>query len=253
MKRARDRNALRTEVVVTGNDSCTVRSSGLQTIGVPEVEIAGCPEKLKDVATNLVLQIAKNGLDTPGSVVDGKTIGGRFVRSDQPLIEAFRLVRTEPDSSILRIVDLNGSGEGFPRQLVATHLCSTAGAFSNDALRLLLVAVEVWPMDRMSSNAPLGDYEFNPNNFWTWIDLGTVLMRRKQIDDAILHWKTGICLWPRGGKLYASRMVARIEENRGGLSSDLAAREFWSSVTDESISKWCSEMGIELSGAAVSG
>lgn len=223
--------------VLPSGDCCVVRSNGLRQAGLPEVEISDCPLKLKDVVSNLVVQIALNGKDTPESLVEGKTIGGRFVRRDQPLIEAFRFVRGGADLLTLRAVDLDSNGV-FPHRLVATHLCATAGASSRDALRLLLVSIEVWPMDKMASDAPLGDYELNPNNFWSWIDLGTTLEKAGQWDEAILYWRTAVCMWPRGGKLYAARMLGR-----GSLGP---VHDFWQSVSNNTIRSWSAALAVEL-------
>jgi len=229
-------NRVRVDAFPDG-DRCLVRSNGLEEAGLPEVEIAACPVKLKDVADNLVLQVALNGKETPESLAEGKTIAGRFVRRDQPLIEAFRLVRSDGNSSILRVVDLDSTGL-FPHRLVATHLCATAGASSRDALRLLLVSIEVWPKEEVASNAALGDYEYNPNNFWSWVDLGTKLAQTDQIADAILRWKTAVCMWPRGGKLYASRMVGR--------GSQGTVHDLWLSGTNDAIRNWCAQSHVEL-------
>jgi hypothetical protein len=229
---------------------CVVRSSGLQEAGLPEVEIADCPLKLKDVASNLVVQIALNGRGTPESLAEGKTIGGRFVRRDQPLVEVFRLVRSDADSSTLRVVDLHSDGF-FPHRLVATHLCATAGASGRNALRLLLVSIEVWPQEKTASNAALGDYEFNPNNFWSWVDLGTTLSRSARIGDAMLHWKTAICMWPRGGKLYSGRMLGRGAPGSLSRAESRTVRDFWQSVTNDAIRNWCAELAVELPEAAL--
>jgi hypothetical protein len=223
---------------------CTVRSSGLAEAGLAEVEITDCPLRLQDVASNLVLQIALNGRDTPESVADGKVIGGCFTRPDQPVIEVFRLARMSADSLALRIVDVDDRDGMFPHHLVATHLCAAAGRSRDDALRLLLVSIEVWPKEKAASNAQLGDYELNPNNFWAWIDLGTIFSDAERTSDAIAHWKTALSMWPRGGKLYARRMVTRGSPNR-------ATRDFWQSVTTDAIRSWCQELAVELPESAL--
>ncbi len=227
---------------ILDGDRCLVRSNGLREAGLPEVEIADCPLKLKDIASDLVVQIALNGKETPESLAEGKTIGGRFVRRDQPLIEAFRLVLSDRNSSVLRIVDMDSTG-AFPHRLVATHLCAAAGASSRDGLRLLLVSIEVWPKEKMASNAALGDYEYNPNNFWSWVDLGTKLAQTGRTADALLQWKTAVCMWPRGGKLYASRMIGR--NSQGPL------HEFWLSVTNDVIRRWCVQSEVALPESAL--
>ena len=232
--------------ISSGTDGWVVRSNGLRNAGLPEVEISDCPERLKEVASNLVLQIALNGKKDPASLAEGKTIGGRFANPDQPLIEGFRLVRANTDSSVLRVMDLTGVDTTFPRHLVATHLCSTAGTSRRDALRLLLVSIEVWPKERVSSNAALGDFEFNPNNFWSWVDLGTTLAHSKQKDEAIAHWKTAVCMWPRGGKLYATKMLARDSSKTTWAGTDRSEQDFWQSVTNDAIRSWCTELGVEL-------
>lgn len=189
------------------------------------------------------MSLAISSCRSPESLAEGKTIEGRFVRADQPLIDAFRLVRNGADSSTLRIVDLDDSDGNFPHRLVATHLCATAGTSRRDALRLLLVSIEVWPKEKSASNAALGDYEFNPNNFWSWIDLGTIFAETGRIDDAILHWKTAVCMWPRGGKLYASRMVGR--------GSNRAVHDFWQSITNEAIRNWSTELVVDVPESAL--
>jgi hypothetical protein len=239
---------VRVEISHSG-DKCRVSSIGLSDAGLPEVEISSCPARLKDVASNLVRQVALNGLKEPASLAEGKTIGGRFANANQPLIEIFRLVRTEGDAAILRIADLQAGDAIFPYRLVATHLCAAAGSTRRDARRLLLVSIEVWPKEKVASNAVLGDFEFNPNNFWSWIDLGTSLAQANQTDDAIVHWKTAVCMWPRGGKLYAKRMLAK--ENSGWGGRDRLQQEFWQSVTDDAIKVWCKELDVELPEAAL--
>jgi hypothetical protein len=236
--------------VLPDGDRCAIRSTGLQEAGLPEVEISDCPSTLKDVASRLVVQIARNGMATPESLVEGKTIGGRFVRRDQPLIEVFRLVRAGTEGSILRVIDLDGDGI-FPHRLLATHICATAGASRHDALRLLLVSIEVWPKEEVASNAGSGDYEFNPNNFWSWIDLGTSLSRAGRIGDAILHWKTAVCMWPRGGKLYAGRMLGRGAPGSLSSAASRAVHDFWQSVTNDAIRNWCAELAVELPESAL--
>lgn len=236
---------IRVEVLPNGSN-VVVRSNGLAELGLPEVEIAGCPLHLQDVAKNLVRQFALNGRDEPEAVTEGKTIGSRFARSDQVLLEAFRLERSDASSPTLRIVDLENNGRVFPRNLIATHLCATASASPRDQLRLLLVAIEVWPKQSVASNAPLGDFELNPNNFWSWIDLGTLLVQGGQISDALAHWKTAICMWPRGGKMYAARMSGREAANSPGSASPRAVADFWRSVTDGAIQAWACELAVEL-------
>lgn len=192
-----------------------------------------------------------NGLHIPESLVAGKIIGGRFVSPSQPLIESFCFRESEEDLSRLRVVDLADSGTIFPNRLVATRLCAKAGTSRRDALRLLLVAIEVWPKEKTASNAVLGDYELNAHNFWSWIDLGTILFDTGQIEDAVLYWKTAVCMWPRGGKLYASRMVGR--NPTGAVDTHLrrAARDFWLSVTNDAVRVWSAELGVDLPESAL--
>lgn len=239
---------LRIEVLPIG-DTCTICSNGLRSMGLPEVAISECPSKLKDVVSNLVLQIAQNGWETPASLMEGKTIEGRFVRANQSIVEVFRLVRAKQDDTALRVVDLENESI-FPYRLIATHLCATAEFAGQEALRLLLVAIEVWPKQVLASDLPLADYELNPNNFWSWIDSGTALLDNGRLDDAILQWKTAACMWPRGAKLYASRML------RGSSTDPLQspkqrARSFWRTVNNESIVAWCNELSVDLPDSAL--
>ena len=237
--------------IIPDGAHCIVRSNGLRGVGLPEVEISDCPSRLKDVASNLVLQVARNGRDIPESIAEGKTIGGRFMRADQPLIESLRLVRSETDPFVLRIVDLDDNKGAFPHRLIATHLCATAGASPRDRLRLLLVSIEVWPREKSASNSDLGNYEFNPHNFWSWIDLGTAFSRAGRIDDAIAHWKIAVCMWPRGGKLYATRMLARSTSSNWSSPSSDTTRDFWSGVSNDSIREWCAELAVDLQESAL--
>lgn len=241
---------VRVDIFQDGNRS-VVRSRGLRAAGHPEVEISGCPSNLQEVASSLVMQIALNGKETPESLANGKTIGGRFAHIDQPLLESFGLLRVEENSSVLRIVDVGDSDGVFPRRLIATHLCATAGVSRRDSLRLLLVSIEVWPKEKVASTAGLADYELNPNNFWSWIDLGTVLSKTGKIDEAVLHWKTGVCMWPRGGKLYAKRMVERSSSSKSMGASSQAVNDFWKSVTSDTIRNWSSALAVELPESAL--
>lgn len=223
----------------------TVTSFGLREAGLPEVEIIGCPARLCEVASNLVSQIATNGLKEPASLASGKIIGSRFVSSDQPLLEVLRLTKVETQLPTLRVVDLQDDAQGFPHRLVATHLCASAGMSRRDSLRLLLVSVEVWPKEKMASNAALADFELNPNNFWAWIDLGTALAHANQTDNAIVHWKTAVCMWPRGGKLYASKMLSKSQPDPG-WNGNAFSHHFWASVSNDNIRTWSAQLDVEV-------
>lgn len=224
----------------------SIRSSGLSDLGLHDVEISGCPGRLTEVASNLVLQIALNGKKSPESLRDGKTIGGRFAHAKQPLLETFCLRRPNAQSRILRIVDLQDAEMAFPRRLVATHLCASAGTSSKDSMRLLLVSIEVWPKEKVASNAALADYELNPNNFWSWIDLGTTFSHAGHTEAAYEYWKTALCMWPRGGKLYASKMLARLSSKTLVGDKDRLEQQFWHSVSDRSIQSWCVQLDVGL-------
>lgn len=180
-----------------------------------------------------------------------RLLGGRFARADQPLIEFFRLISIGAETPTLRIVDLDDNDGVFPCHLVATHLCVAAGASRRDALRLLLVSLEVWPKEKVASNAALGDYELNTNNFRSWIDLGTIFSETGRIDDAISHWKTAVCMWPRGGKQYAGRIIERGSPNPHSGASSRAVHDFWQSVTNDAIRNWSAELGVELPESAL--
>jgi hypothetical protein len=241
---------VRAEVCADGQ-RFIVRSRGMNEYRLPEVEISECPSNMTEVGSNLVLQIASNTRDAPESLQAGKAVGARFVRSDQQLIEAFRFVQASTDSKNLRIADLEEGRGKFPHRLFATHLCATAGVHPNEALRLLLVAIEVWPREPVASNAALGDYEYNPNNFWSWIDLGTVLSKAGRVEDAISHWKIGVCMWPRGGKFYSARMLAKESQSAWDAANKDVIDEFWRSVTNDSISGWCRTLAVTLPEAAL--
>jgi hypothetical protein len=231
---------------LTSGEGHILRSRGLVTSGLPEVEIADCPPRLREVAANLVSSVAANGASEPESLKVGKLIGARFVSPKQPLVETFRLIKSCADPHVLRIVDREENFTAFPHRLIATHLCATADKNRSEALRLLLVSVEVWGQENAASNAALGDFEVNPNNFWSWVDLGTALADAQELDEAILHWKIAACVWPRGGKLYANRMLERSRSRPAWNSKEKAVLAFWQSVSNDSIKAWCAELRVGL-------
>jgi len=108
-------------------------------------------------------------------------------------------------------------------------------------------------MEKVASNAALGDFRFNPNNSWSWIDLGTVRSQSGQMTEAIAYWKTAVCMWPRGGKLYASRILdpGSTSARTGIEKHDIY--EFWQSVKDANIKNWCLELAVDLDESALSG
>lgn len=59
---------------IPDGDRCLVRSNGLREVALPEVEIADCPLKLKDVASNLVVQIALMAKRHPSRSPKGKQL-----------------------------------------------------------------------------------------------------------------------------------------------------------------------------------
>jgi hypothetical protein len=237
--------------VVPSGSKVVVRTNGLAQDGLPELEIVECPLHLQDVAKNLVQQLASHARDTPESLADGKTIGSRFARPDQQLLEACRLARSEATPPTLRIVDLESNGRMFLRNLIATHLCATASTSAIEQLRLLLVAIEVWPKEGVASNAPLGDYELNPNNFWSWIDLGSVFEQRGELNDALVQWKTAVCVWPRGGKTFATRMLKQEAAASSSTPSQRVTQDFWRSVSNDTIRIWARELDVELPDAVL--
>jgi tetratricopeptide (TPR) repeat protein len=152
---------------------------------------------------------------------------------------------------LLRVTDIDSAADAFPNHLIATHLCATAEALKPEALRLLAVAIEVWPPGSAASDAPAGDAALNPNNFWAWADLGACLSDAGQTKNAIEHWRTAICLWPRGGKALAGTMLEREHARSSIKLASETLLTFWSSVSNDQIKLWCAEKGIDLSDAAL--
>ena len=97
----------------------------------------------------------------------------------------------------------------------------------------------------------MGDYELNPDNFWSWVDLGTKLSQTGRIGDAISLWKTAVCMWPRGGKLYAGRVDGRRSAGSLGGAGSRAVHDFWQSVSNDAIRNWCADLAVELAESAL--
>ncbi len=244
------RRTLAVDVIPLNEGLVQVRSSGLRRSGLPEVEVSSCPHHLTDVAIELVRSIACNGLSCHSSLMNGKTVGGRFVHSDQVVVELFRLVSRADDPNVLQIVDVAQDRADFPHRLFATHLYAAAGRQHGEEIRLLLVSVETWPLERVASVSPLPDYELNPNNFWSWTDLGTRFSQAGMSKEAFEHWKNAVCMWPRGGKMYAAKMLSKCAAGRAdGDVVDSSA--FWRSVNDDNIREWCEERNIILPESAL--
>jgi hypothetical protein len=135
--------------------------------------------------------------------------------------------------------------------MISTHLCATAEENPDEALRLLLVSIEIWALEGEASIAPLADFEMNPNNFWSWLNIGTELSAIRKLEEAADHWKKAMCMWPRGGKHYASRMTERAKSRPAWNDKDRAELSFWQSVSNDAIRSWCQEFDIRLPEAAL--
>ena len=59
-----------------------------------------------------------------------------------------------------------------------------------------------------------------------------------------------MCQWPRGGKLYASRMLSQGALTYLGDASRQTVRDFWQSVTNDAIRQWCMEVELPESALA---
>jgi hypothetical protein len=231
--------------VTPHRDLCTVRSRGLSADRLPELEIAACPQRFQEIAGNLLLQIARKGKDLPDALRAGETIEGRFVRADQPVIESFQLIRVGTDDDVLRVVDRDDETRLFPNHLIATHLYANSRAHPAHSLKLLLVAVEAWPMEKAASNATASDYKLNPHNFWSWIDLGTALLKKGNETETLAHWKIAVCMWPRGGRRFARQFL-----EQDSLKKSVS--DFWRSALEPGvIRQWCVELGVTAEEASL--
>ena len=238
---------IKLDVRPSGEQLCVIRSAGLAQRGMPELEINSCPVHLVRYGSEVILQIAANGLQIAGSLADGKIVGGHLVHPQQDFLERCRLVqRTGPAEVVLRVCDVESSDvDECPRRLLAAHLCALGSLGGAESALHFRLATEEYPIVRAASNAPLSESELNPNNFWAWEGLGSWRAEILRLEDAVSAWKAAVCRWPRGGKFIAGRMAHELE-TLADTPSRAALMNFWNSLSDDSIRAWGLELGIEI-------
>src|SRR5688572_17052801 len=64
--------------------------------------------------------------------------------------------------------------------------------------------------------------------------------------EAIENWKVSACKWPRGALAAASPMFHEASTRKAKREGDVLVAEFWRSINQENIGRWCFERGIDV-------
>jgi len=196
-----------------------------------------------------VLQLAANIFRTPQALAQGKIVGGRFVHPEQDLIEHCKFVELRAGGHpVFRICDVEASNDGeSPLRTICTRLCVFGSRGGVDAREHLLLATAWYPPMFVAANKPLNESELNPNNFWSWVELGNVHAQDLRMDEAFKSWRQAACRWPRGVKHIACRMAhefAKVVEIPD-IESQRAVT-FWQSLSNEQIAFFAREQNFQL-------
>jgi hypothetical protein len=228
------------------DEKLTLSTVGLKTALAQDMQLILCPPKLSEPAERILTAIANYCIATPAAFQSGKKIGAKFVSGKQTLIEAFTFVSSRPDC--LTICDLDENKPSFPKKLFASHFCAAAEVERpiESKMNMLALSIEVWPGSKIASSAPEADSAFNPNNHWAWFDFGCCLAEIGRPLEAIENWKVSACKWPRGALAAASPMFHEASTRKAKREGDVLVAEFWRSINQENIGRWCFERGIDV-------
>lgn len=228
-----------------------LRTDGLSRKGLPELEMLDPPADLLGPVHGIFMALMDGIARSARPAQSGETMGGKFVSQDQTYLETCRLrnVGAGSDPVTLRICDLDDDGNAAPIHLIATHLCSLAeSAKSDEKLRLLTRATEIYPKVVASSEAPLDKWAVNPNNFAAWEGLGNEFAERGDAHKAIQCWRTAVALWPAGGLQLSKELCARLSDGR--LRAEESVRQFWCELSPAKIREFCRELGMRAAALA---
>ena len=108
---------------------------------------------------------------------------------------------------MLRIVDYGEPPEsGLPRRLLASYLIASADGSRNEGkkIELLRGAVRVFPGDgHAPAMASESEGPTNPNNYFGWENLGTILCESGEITEGIRCLEEAVARWPSGGRSFS--------------------------------------------------
>ena len=217
------------------------RTFGLdRSLGV-EIEIVECPKKYADPIERLLQLISFAVEQKPDLISRSNAVNCRFESPTQSICEVFRFEHS--DSHVVRVLDAFSASRGFPKALLASHLCANAEGIKRreDKLRLLLVSIEAYPGEETPSDAPVSNGYLNPNNFCGWFDCGAVLADLGESAGAIEHWKTAACRWPIGALVAAEKMRKRAIERAAIDPTASKVAEFWSRLDEATINSWIAD------------
>jgi len=209
-----------------------IHSHGMERFDRPDVEIIDVPLDLGGHVHAILFDVV-DALKNGGPLASGEELRGPFVSQDQRGIHVMTLhtIRRPDDpehDGFQRIVDRGEAPEsGFPKRLLATHLCSLADTKGSPGDREVRYsrAIELFPgepapRDTSTSFEP----GTNPGNFLSWYGRAEALCDLDEVDEGLRCLRQAIIRCPA----WARKFSQHIRDNapkRGGEDEPLS--KFW--------------------------
>jgi hypothetical protein len=219
-----------------------IHCHGMERWGLPNVEIVGVPVELSGYVHGLLMHVT-GYMKSQKPIWADENLGGKFVSDDQLVIQT-ATARRSPDahgahSGMLRIVDLGEPVEsGLPRRLLASYLIATADASKSDEkkIELLRQAVRVFPGDANDpSIEPEGRGPANPNDYFGWENLGTLLCETGKVTEGIRCLEEAVARWPSGARGFSKHVYELHAMGEVPPPEKSPATKFWLTLNVDSV------------------
>lgn len=209
--------------------------------GLPDVEIVGVPSDLGGYAHGLLMHVI-GYMKTQRPIRADENFGGKFVFDEQIVIQtatARRSPNTGEHAGTLRIVDYGESPEsGLPRRLLSSYLIATAEAPRSPErkIELLRLAVRVFPGDpKEPSREPEGEGPTNPNGYFGWENLGTVLCESGGVSEGIRCLEEAVARWPSGARGFSNHVRELHARGEVPQPEKSPLTKFWLSLDTDAV------------------
>lgn len=210
--------------------------------GLPNVELVEVPADLGGYAHGLLMHVT-GYMKRERPIRADENFGGKFVSNEQVLIQT-ATARRSPNASgehagMLRIVDYGEPPEsGLPRRLLASYLIATADQLRNVEKKnaLLRHAVHIFPGDVQAPAMKSEDEgPTNPNNYFGWENLGTLLCESGEITEGIRCLEEAVARWPSGARIFSKHVQELHLRGEVPPPEKSPLTKFWLSLDADSV------------------
>ncbi len=211
-----------------------IHTHGMSRWGHKDVELVCVPDELRGYAHGVLFEVI-GYMHGHRPIHPDEHFAGALVSERQAILHrgTARLVPRDddpPHDEMLRIVDYQQPAEsGFPRRLLATHVCSlaeqTRSALKREAM--YRQALAIFPG---GEDDPDDDLHANPNNWAAWEGLGSALFDQGRETEGTACLKHAVAASRAWARNYAGFVREQVESGAVPRDDSDPRYRFWSAI-----------------------